>query len=303
MGANGAGELGDGTYTVHYSPEQIESGVIIKALAAGEGHSLIVKSDGSLWGMGDNTYGQLGLGSVPGTNYQTEIVSSGVTAVAAGPNHSLFVKSDGSLWAMGYNNFGQLGDNSTTDKHTPEQVGVNVVAVAAGKNGYSLFIKSDGSLWGMGANIDGSLGAGTNFTYKLPIQIVASNVVAVAAGNGQTLFIKSDGSLWGMGFNAEGQLSGNAFSYHTPIQIVAGPPPRPLITGISLSGANLNLTAANGVSGELVYTLMGTNLTQPLSQWQPVATNLLSANGNFTITATNAVSPGARQQFYILQAQ
>jgi hypothetical protein len=48
---------------------------------------------------------------------------------------------------------------------------------------------------------------------------------------------------------------------------------------------------------------MGTNLTQPLNQWKPVATNTLSANGNFSFTATNAVTPAAPQQFYILQAQ
>jgi hypothetical protein len=42
---------------------------------------------------------------------------------------------------------------------------------------------------------------------------------------------------------------------------------------------------------------------QPFSQWTPVATNVLEANGNFTIIATNAVIPNASQQFYLLQLQ
>jgi hypothetical protein len=48
---------------------------------------------------------------------------------------------------------------------------------------------------------------------------------------------------------------------------------------------------------------MSTNAALPLSQWGPVATNLLSGSGSFTLTATNAVSPGAPQRFYILQVQ
>jgi uncharacterized repeat protein (TIGR03803 family) len=75
------------------------------------------------------------------------------------------------------------------------------------------------------------------------------------------------------------------------------------IAGISLSGTNLVLTGANGLSGRSYLVLMGTNLTEPLNQWVPVATNALGASGNFSITATNAVNPNAPQRFYLLQLQ
>jgi len=45
------------------------------------------------------------------------------------------------------------------------------------------------------------------------------------------------------------------------------------------------------------------DVTLPLSQWTPIASNVLSTSGNFTITVSNTVSPGVSQRFYILQTQ
>ena len=78
---------------------------------------------------------------------------------------------------------------------------------------------------------------------------------------------------------------------------------QPGITGLSLSGTNLVVNGINGLAGLTYGVLMSTNLAQPLSQWTPVATNTLNADGNFTITATNAVTPNAAQRFYILNLQ
>jgi uncharacterized repeat protein (TIGR03803 family) len=75
------------------------------------------------------------------------------------------------------------------------------------------------------------------------------------------------------------------------------------LAGISLSGANLILNGTGGLSGQTYVVLMGTNLTEPLGQWTPVATNVPAADGNFSITATNAVNPSAPQLYYILQSQ
>ena len=85
--------------------------------------------------------------------------------------------------------------------------------------------------------------------------------------------------------------------------VIVTPMTQPNLVNISLSGTDLVLDGINGVSGSTNYLLMSTNLTQPLDQWTPVATNVLGASGNFTVTATNAVDPNAPRRFYILQLQ
>jgi hypothetical protein len=178
MGWNQHGQLGDGTtdngtYKTN-QPEQIV-GSNVTAVAAGAYHSLFLKHDGSLWGMGRNFYGELGDGSISlGTRSPEQIVASNVTAIAVGIEYSLFLKSDGSLWGMGDNTFGQLGIGPTNNAIRPKQiVASNVTAIAAGAY-YSLFLKSDGSLWGMGTNNFGQLGDGTFTSTNRPEQILAA---------------------------------------------------------------------------------------------------------------------------------
>jgi hypothetical protein len=81
------------------------------------------------------------------------------------------------------------------------------------------------------------------------------------------------------------------------------PPPQPGILSIAISGTNLALTGINGLATGVYHLLASTNLALPLSQWQSVATNALTTNGNFAITATNAVKPKSTAQFYVLQLQ
>jgi alpha-tubulin suppressor-like RCC1 family protein len=111
-------------------PEQIVSGGVT-AIAAGSAQSLFLRSDGSLWGMGDNGSGELGTGNNFSTNRPEMLLLAGVTAIVGGFTDSAFLKSDGSLWSMGLNQYGELGIGSTVlATNLPQQV----VAGAAGFN-------------------------------------------------------------------------------------------------------------------------------------------------------------------------
>src|SRR5438477_5902034 len=128
MGGDGDGQLGDGLGHVEsLLPEQVfpvtQPVTTVTSIAAGEDHSLFIKSDGSLWAMGYSQFGQLGDGALNfSTNRPEQIVSGNVVAAAAGVFHSRFRKSDGSLWAMGGNAYGQLGDGTVSQRTSPKQI-------------------------------------------------------------------------------------------------------------------------------------------------------------------------------------
>lgn len=191
------------------------------AVVAGRYHALIIKTDGSLWGMGENSQGQLGDGTSTRRVHPVPVAGN-VLQMAAGDEHTLFLKSNGSLWATGHNSSGQLGDGSGMDRSLPVLITGNVARVFAGGS-KSFFLKTDGSLWGMGSNYLGELGDGTTIPRYSPVKI-ATGVIEAAAGGRHGLFIKSDATQWAMGPNDHGQL-GNG-TIHTvevnPVQVASG---------------------------------------------------------------------------------
>jgi len=287
MGYNGYCQLGDVTYPNYYTNRPVQIvGSNVTAIAAGGWHSLFLKSDGSLWGMGYNGYGQLGdrTYNTYYTNSPEQIVGSNVTAIAAGGWHSLFLKSDGSMWAMGDNEWGQLGDGTSrlgVQTNRPEQiVASNVMAMAAGFS-HSLFLKNNGSLWAMGNNNYGQLGDGTWNSTNQPEQIVASGVTAIAAGHSHSLFLKSDGSLWGMGYNEGGQLGDGTYSNtNRPEQILAA---YNQISGQLVDGTNMQLSFV-GIANANYALDRSSNLSPP--NWIPQLTNAASSFGPLVFSNT-----------------
>ncbi|NHQ68890.1 chromosome condensation regulator RCC1, partial [Elizabethkingia miricola] len=74
----------------------------VKAISLGTSHTMILKTNNTLWTTGSNIYGQLGIGSTINSN-QFTMVTDKVALINAGAQHSVIMKTDGSFWAAGYN--------------------------------------------------------------------------------------------------------------------------------------------------------------------------------------------------------
>ena len=59
-GANGYGELGDGTTSNRSTPQQVQSATNWTAISGGSGYTFGIQANGTLWGWGNNANGQLG---------------------------------------------------------------------------------------------------------------------------------------------------------------------------------------------------------------------------------------------------
>lgn len=138
-GNNGWGQLGDSSSTegrLPADPIKVMDGVA--SVSCGGSHTAAIKTDGSLWVWGDNSFGELGLstvnaslpfqmkdgkGGVLNKSHPIQTVPAklmdGVATVSGGSGFTMIVKTDGSIWACGSNEVGQLGNggkgNNSTD--------------------------------------------------------------------------------------------------------------------------------------------------------------------------------------------
>jgi len=234
-GTGSSGRLGDNTSGAKSSPVQtVSAGTNWKQVATGNGHTAAIKTDGTLWLWGVNSYGTLGDNTTASKSSPVQTVAAGTNwkQVAAGVYHTAAIKTDGTLWTWGRNGasiltYGQLGDNTTTAKSSPVQTvsgGTNWKLVAGG--GYhTTAIKTDGTLWTWGLNGNGQLGNNTTGKISSPIQTVSggTNWKLVSCGFYHTAAIKTDGTLWTWGFNYYGALGDNTVTQrNSPVQTVSG---------------------------------------------------------------------------------
>ena len=219
-GDNDYGQLGLNTTTDKTSFTQVTPNINndVKQVACGTCHTVIIKTDGSLWGCGYNYYNQLGL-SDPANKHMfvkiTTNINNDVKQVACGDSCTFILKNDGSLWSCGYNSTGQLGLGDSTDRRTFTQVTTNinndVKQVACGYE-HTFILKNDGSVWSCGRNSNGQLGLGDTTdrsTFTQVTENINNNVKQITCGYSHIFVLKNDGSIWSCGDNSKGQLGLN----------------------------------------------------------------------------------------------
>ncbi|RJQ69538.1 PKD domain-containing protein [Pseudonocardiaceae bacterium YIM PH 21723] len=151
-------------------PEVARSGVV--QAAAGAGHLLLRKSDGSVVGLGKDAWGK----DVPAALIPLEARHDAID-IAAAPGFSLVVRSDGRLFAWGENGKGQV--------NIPPGVDTDVQSVAVNQD-YAMALKRDGSVHAWG---------GPYQTKATVPREAATGVIAIAAGTYFSMAVTSGGKV------------------------------------------------------------------------------------------------------------
>ena len=139
-GYNAAGQLGDGRTADSDVPVRVPLPAAVRQVSqggsgAGNGQTVAILADGSVWAWGDGTKGQLGDGGTTGSDVPVRVrTPAGVrfTMVNSGGYSCYAIDSSGRLWAWGGNQNGQLGTGrSTRVETTPVNVGIRLTQVSS----------------------------------------------------------------------------------------------------------------------------------------------------------------------------
>lgn len=179
-GYNEFGSLGVSTsFNSYPSPVSIGSLTDVAEVASGYWNTIARKNDGTLWAIGANQWGQLGLGHFnnPVLSWQQLPSLSDIVRVDCGNSHGLALKSDGTLYTWGSNLYGQVGDGTYDNRNTPmTPQGLGAVVEFDGGERQTLVKTIDGEFLAFGHAVSGTFFEGNLIQSELPIPAASGEV-------------------------------------------------------------------------------------------------------------------------------
>ena len=250
-----SGFYGNGTsgqYSTNWvGPAATQDGSVINdavSIVSSYGNRCALTLTGSVYCLGMNTYGQLGIGITGGQRYyftqmqmSSGVAVTGATAIALADESTCFIKN-AQAYCVGANTGGTLGNGDLQNYNYPVQVKTdathvlnNVIQISAGQSvttqdrGNVCAITTDGttsggSLYCWGYNESGQIGDGTTvqkpYATRITVNGSTTDVSNVFTSNSHTCAIKA-GGVWCWGYNSNGQLgTANTTNSSAPVQPV-----------------------------------------------------------------------------------
>ncbi|KAG7392917.1 hypothetical protein PHYPSEUDO_013405 [Phytophthora pseudosyringae] len=245
FGLGSSGQLGQGDDSLESSQEPMRvpqlPSACVQFVACGSSHTLCLTVDGRVFAWGDNSFGQIGMGSKStqpvGTPYRVDKLVS-VRGIACGGGQS-FILTKTNVLACGSNVAGQLGMGDRIDRATFEHIiffrkvcvaadplaeldseswcgsppEVHVVRspedVEISCGTYHTLALSGGRVYSWGIGDDGRLGHGDHESRLVPTLIHSlkdTPVTAIACGGCHSGVVAAGGDVFTWGSGSLGQL-------------------------------------------------------------------------------------------------
>ena len=226
FGQNISGQLGLGHTNPTHSPSvaqlTLSEGERIRAIQAGNLHTLVLTTHGRIFAFGNNSCGQLGLGHTNVINRPTLAQIPGllqdetIRNISTGYYHTLVLTTHNHIFSFGDNEHGQLGLGYTGEKvYTPSLVqlplleGETIRSLSAGSY-YTIVLSSQDRIFAFGQNNRGQLGLGHANPVDRPTQVQLpleedEAIQNVAAGYSHTIVLTTHDRVFTFGLNEHGE--------------------------------------------------------------------------------------------------
>ena len=176
-GSNRNGQCGLG----HFNSPQLTPSLIPNApsnivqFVCGDHQNLFLDSEGNVFSVGDNMFGQLGLGHNANQNVLGKILNiPPIQKISCASSSSYLIDFEGNLWSFGYNDCGQLGHGKNSNRNTPKVIKTlkDIQQISYGSHGYHFVAKnSQNQIFVTGKNNYGQLGTGNTEPVSIPKEI------------------------------------------------------------------------------------------------------------------------------------
>ena len=234
-GLNSYGEYGNNATSslANYVPCKMSKIPNIMQLASGESHIAMIAADGSVWAVGRNGEGQLGLGNTTDIYVPTQMVSktgsgilTGVKEISCNIYSTSLITDSGDVYAVGQNNYGQLATKDTQNKSvivpmldssSAQLKNVNHIYSA----GYATFAtKNENGLY-----VTGYASCAQNFTQSTSTRKYLyktqenKKIIAMAltrsTGKQTGIIVDDKGYIYTVGYNGNGEIGNGTVENRT----------------------------------------------------------------------------------------
>ena len=313
-GSNATGQLGyEYPQDKQTTPKEVEllRNMSVTAIAAGNGFSLALLEDGTVYAWGDNAFLALGTQELPDSASSTfrpskieALTDSYIIQIVAGDSCAAAITGEGTVYFWGKNEGYRFGiDKSGTFLPTLHSSLTSCTQIAFGGS-HAIALFSNKTLKAAGLNDKGEFGIGQESNPASPYPFFKEThftapamVSKIAAGTNHTVVLGTDGVLYTYGENLQGQLGHSGINYqYTPKAVDLG---ENRIARIDAAYDNTAIVTADGKvytwgahgAGQLGHKIDGDIGAKPLPVIGPNGqTDLVLGVGSDEITQDVAIS-------------